>query len=480
MSTHLRRTAADDEPVTEADVIAHFAEGAKPPDQWRVGGEFEKFALDRATGKQLSFDSGIETVLRSLAERFAWEPHEEGGRVTTLTRGGSTISVEPGGQVELSTPPAANISELQTELGRHLGELRAVADPLRVAWCAAGVTPFSSVEEIAINPRPRHRLMAEYLPTRSKFALHMMKATASTQVTFDYSDEADAGRKFAVALLLSPVVNAAFANAPLYAGRPTGFVSFRGHVWHNMDPDRCGFLDDLLAEEVTFARWAGFVLDVPVLFTDHGGELRPAPGVTFRQWMSRGLGGRFPTLHDWDVHLSTIFTEVRLKRFLEVRGADATQTPLALAVPALWKGLLYDRESLAAAVELARHFPAAELLSLAESVALGLRAEYRGETSPTGAATSSRSPPWDLSKSAGTEGRSSSPCAGWSPPAAHPANSGPPTEASTKLSPRASTGGEGSSSGVVRCGSPFDLTPQPPSLGGKGESDSRVFSPPSL
>ena len=381
MSTHLRRVVADDEPVSEIDLIAYFAEGAKPPDQWRVGGEFEKFALDRATGKQISFDGGIETVLRSLAERYAWEPHEEAGRVTTLTRAGSTISVEPGGQLELSTPPAENIAELQTELARHLAELRAVVDPARVAWCAAGVTPFSSVEEIAINPRPRHRLMAEYLPTRSPFALHMMKATASTQVTFDYADEADAGRKFAVALALSPVVNAAFANAPLYAGRPAAFMSYRGHVWHNMDPDRCGFLANLLAGEVTFARWAGFVLDVPVLFTDHGGELRPAPGVTFREWMTRGLGDQFPTLHDWDVHLSTIFTEVRLKQFLEVRGADATTTPLVLAVPALWKGLLYDREALAAAVELARHFPGDELLGLADGAArLGLRAEYRGET----------------------------------------------------------------------------------------------------
>lgn len=379
MSTHLRRMRSDDEPVSEADLIADFADGAKPPDQWRVGGEFEKFALDRATGRQIAFDNGIESVLRSLAARFAWEPHEEAGRVTTLTRAGSTISVEPGGQVELSTPPAANVAELEAELTRHLGELRAVTDPTRIAWCAAGVTPFSPVEAIAINPRPRHRLMAEYLPTRSPFALHMMKATASTQVTFDFADETDAGRKFAVALALSPVVNAAFANAPRYAGRPTGFVSYRGHVWHNMDPDRCGFLAELLAGEISFARWTAFALDVPVLFLDHGGVLRPAPGVTFRQWMNRGLDGQFPTLHDWDVHLSTIFTEVRLKRFLEVRGADATLAPLA--VPALWKGLLYDRESLGAAVELARHFPGNELRDLSDRAArLGLRAEHRGES----------------------------------------------------------------------------------------------------
>jgi glutamate--cysteine ligase len=381
MSTHLRRIAADDEPITESDLTAYFADGAKPRDRWRVGAEFEKFALDRDTGRQLSFDSGIEAVLRALAGRFGWEPHAEAGRVTTLTRAGATISVEPGGQLEISTPPARGISELEVALRRHLGELRAVTDPARVAWCAAGVTPFSRAEDVAINPRPRHRLMAEYLPSRSPFALHMMTATASTQVTFDYADEADAGRKFAVALALSPAVNAALANSPFYASTATGFASYRAHVWHNMDPDRSGFLTDLLAGEITFDSWAEFVLDVPVLFTDHGGELRPAPGVTFRDWMTRGLGGRFPTLHDWDVHLSTVFTEARLKRFLEVRGADATPAPLALAVPALWKGLLYDRDALGAAVELAKQFPPAELCDLARDAArLGLRAEYRGES----------------------------------------------------------------------------------------------------
>ena len=380
MSTHLRRIAADDEPVTEPDLIAYFVEGEKPPEEWRVGAEFEKFALDRETGRQIGFDNGVELVLLALAERFGWEPHEEAGRVTTLTRDGSTISVEPGGQVELSTPPARHISELETELRRHLAELRAVVDPARVAWCAAGVTPFSRVDEIAINPRPRHRLMAEYLPTRSGYALHMMKATASTQVAYDFADETDAGRKFAVALALSPVVNAALANSPFDAGKRTDYQSFRACIWHEMDPDRSGFLTDLLASEITFERWAGFVLDVPLLFTDHGGVLRPAPGVSFRDWMKRGLAGGFPTLHDWDVHISTIFTEARLKRFIEVRGADATPTPLVLAVPALWKGLLYDRDSLSAAIELARHFPPAELCDLArEAARFGLRAEHHGE-----------------------------------------------------------------------------------------------------
>ncbi len=380
MSTHLPGTGIDDTPVAESDLVDYFHEGAKPRSAWRVGAEFEKIAADRSTGRQIGFDDGIETVLRALALLFSWEPHYESGRLTTLTRGRSTVSVEPGGQLELSTAPSAHLAELRSELDTHLNELRAVTDPARVAWIASGVTPVSTITEIPLNPRPRHRLMAEYLPTRSAFALHMMKATASTQVTFDFADEVDAGRKFALALRLGPVVNAMFANAPMFAGRRTEFVSYRGHVWHGMDPDRSGLLTDLLAGEVTFARWVQLVLDVPLLLLTDGESLRPAPGVTFRTFLNHGIDGRFPTRHDWDVHLSTMFTEARLKRFLEVRGADATPAPLALAVPAIWKGLLYDADALGAATDLARHFKPEELRPLSEMASrAGLRAEYRGK-----------------------------------------------------------------------------------------------------
>jgi glutamate--cysteine ligase len=369
----------DEDPVTQPDLIEYFEAGAKPPDAWRVGGEFEKFALDRTTGRQIGFDNGIEAVLRELAKQFGWTPHEESGRVTTLTRGGSTISIEPGGQIELSTPPARHISELRTELDRHLAELRTCTDPARYAWVAAGVTPYSTVGEITLNPRPRHRLMAEYLPTKCRYALHMMKATASTQATFDYADEADAGRKFSVALTLAPIVNAAFANAPLHEGKGTRFASFRGEIWQGMDPDRSGFLVDLLRKGVTFENWVAFVVGVPVLFIDHHGELRPAPGITFQQWMDRGVESRYPTLHDWEIHLSTTFTEVRLKQFMEVRGADANPAPLALAVPTIWKGLLYDADALSTASAIAREIAPADLPRLALDAARdGLRALYRG------------------------------------------------------------------------------------------------------
>ncbi|QJW99806.1 glutamate--cysteine ligase [Frigoriglobus tundricola] len=378
MSTHLPGTGIDHTPVTEADLLDYFRSGAKPPTRWRVGAEFEKFAVLRENGRQIGFDDGIERVLHALTVLFAWEPHAEAGRLTTLTRGGATISVEPGGQLELSTSPTAHLADLRAEFETHLNELRAVTDPAHVAWLGCGVTPFSPVEAIPLNPRPRHRLMAEYLPTRSPTALHMMKATASTQATFDYESEEDAGRKFAVALTLSPVVNALFANSPMSAGARTEFVSFRSNIWHRMDPDRCGFLTGLLAGEVTFARWVQLVLDVPLLLLAEGESFRPAPKATFREFLNRGIDGRYPTRYDWDIHLSTMFTEARLKRFLEVRGADAT--PTALAVPALWKGLLYDATALTAATALARRFKPEELRPLSEAASrFGLRAEYRGK-----------------------------------------------------------------------------------------------------
>lgn len=381
MSTYLRRSPTDTTPVSDCDLIGYFTSGAKPVERWRVGAEFEKFALERATGRQIGFDAGIEDVLLLLESRFGWEGHEEAGRLTALTRSGSTISVEPGGQLELSTQPATHISEIQAELDRHLEELRAVTEHSKIAWCAAGVTPFSTIEEIPLNPRPRHRFMAEYLPTRCRYGLHMMKATSSTQVAFDYSDEADAGEKLVVALTLSPIINAAFANAPLVAGKKTGLVSLRGEIWRGMDPDRSGFLTDLLEGEVNFERWVEFVLDVPLLFINVDGVLKPPPGISFRHWMKHRWEGRYPTLEDWDIHLSTVFTEVRLKKYLEIRGADATPSPLCTSVPAVWKGLLYNRQSLASARELSQAFSARIVPRLSEAASRrGLEEEYGGRT----------------------------------------------------------------------------------------------------
>jgi glutamate--cysteine ligase len=377
-----RQDATGARPVTVADLHAFFHAAAKAPEDFRVGAEFEKFAVEPMTGRALTYDEpgGIRSILTALAERFDWQPHfNESGHLTGLFRDGATVSLEPGGQVELSTAPAVHVGQIAATFRKHIHELRSVSDPRRVAWLAAGVTPLCPVEAIPLMPRVRHQIMARYLPERSPTALSMMKATASTQCSFDYADEEDAARKFTTALKLGPIVNALWGNAPLHGGQRTGHVSYRGHIWRHMDPDRSGLLTDLLADGFTLERWVTYLLDVPMMFTHVDGRYRAVGRRTFRDFQATGQDGHFPTLADWELHLTTVFPEVRLKKFLEVRGADAVAGPLVLSAPALWKGILYDEISLDAAAALAEQVPVADLAPLFEiAYQSGLAAEYQG------------------------------------------------------------------------------------------------------
>ncbi len=374
---------ADAEPVRLADTLDYFHAGGKPRGEWRVGAEFEKFALDRRTGRAITYGEpgGIRDILHSLAKRFGWRPHHEGDHLTALSRAGCMVSLEPGGQVEFSTPPVERLDDMARELRRHRDELRAVVDPTRIVWVAAGVTPFARIESIPLGPRRRHAVMAEYLPSRSPTALAMMKGTASTQATFDYSDEADAVRKFTVALKLGPLFNALLVNSEYVHGVPSCWASYRGRIWQGMDPDRSGPLVALLEQGLNFESYRDYLLDVPMLFLYRDGDYRPAEGRTFRDYLTHGIDGRFPTPAEWELHLTTVFPDVRLKNFLEVRGADATPPALALGVPAFWKGLLYDPGTLADADDIARSLPPNHLPALGESISrYGLNAEYAGRS----------------------------------------------------------------------------------------------------
>ena len=322
---------------------------------------------------------GIRAILTALADRFGWEPHEELGNLTTLAHAGATVSLEPGGQIELSTPAARHIGEIKAELNRHLDELRAVSDAEQVAFLASGVHPCTKAEQIALMPRTRHAVMSQYLPPRSRTAHQMMRATASIQATFDYVDEADAVCKFTTALKLGPILNSIWANAPIYAGKRTGTISDRGRIWQNMDADRSGLLLPLLTDGFSFDRWIDYILDVPMLFLLTDGRYHPAGRRTFRDFLDDGIDGRFPTMEDWELQLTTVFPEVRLKKFLEVRGADAVPQPLAASVPALWKGLLYDATSLAGAKELADSIAPTALPDLyEEAYKQGLTTHFQG------------------------------------------------------------------------------------------------------
>ena len=385
MSSHPAPDAfvADAEPVGLDDTLDYFHAGGKPRELWRVGAEFEKFALDRRTGRAITYGEpgGVRDILQTLARRFGWQPRHEGDSLTSLSREGCVISLEPGGQVEFSTPPLRNLGDMARELFRHRDELRAVVDPSQVIWVAAGVTPFARVESIPLGPRRRHAVMAEYLPSRSPTALAMMKATASTQAAFDYADEADAVTKFTVALKLGPLFNALLVNGAYRHGEPSGWASYRGRVWQGMDPDRSGPLVTLLDHGLSFESYRDYLLDVPMLFLFRDGDYRPAGGRTFRDYLTHGIDGRFPTPADWELHLTTVFPDVRLKNFLEVRGADATPPATALGVPAFWKGLLYDPESLAEAAAMADTIAPGDLPGLGESVSRhGLNATHAGRS----------------------------------------------------------------------------------------------------
>ncbi|CAN5575690.1 glutamate--cysteine ligase [soil metagenome] len=381
------RIAGRDDPAAweriSAEEFAHYFEfGAKPRGEWRVGAEFEKFAVERETGRAITYGepNGLRDLLQLLVDHFQWEPHYEGEHLTTLSRDGATVSFEPGGQVEFSTSAVVTVQELALQLEQHCKELQQVA-PQSMKFVAAGVHPFARVEDIPLGIRSRHAVMAEYLSPLAPHALAMMKATASTQATFDYSSEADAITKFTVALKLSPIINALWANSAIVAGTVSGYQSYRSHIWHGMDPVRSGFLVDLLNDGLSFERWTRYLLDVPMLFHHHHGHYTPASGRSFRDYLRQGIDGHFPTRADWELHLTTVFPEARLKHFLEVRGADANPPALALAVPAFWKGIFYDEQALAAAKVIADEFANDEMPVLSEAAAVkGLDATIAGQS----------------------------------------------------------------------------------------------------
>lgn len=334
------------------DLIGYFRAGEKPRERFRVGIEHEKLALRAGTFEPVPYDgpAGIEAFLTRLAGERGFETITEDGRVMGLD-GPASVSLEPGGQVELNGRPHARLLDGIAEIESHLADLRPIAEASGIVLLGLGAHPFHPTKELTQIPRDRYRIMRSYLPSRGELALDMMHATASLQVSFDWSDEADMVSMMRTALAVTPVVMGCFANASLALGRPSGFVSRRAWVWRNMDPDRCGLLPFAFEDGMGYARYAQWALDVPMFFLVRDGRYRAMNGMTFRRFWQEGFEGERATLVDWDRHLTTLFPEVRPKRILEVRCADAVPMPLLAAVPALWKGILYDADARAAASE---------------------------------------------------------------------------------------------------------------------------------
>ncbi len=351
MSLDRRASREMERPIqSRSDMIDYFRSGEKPRAQWRVGIEHEKFGMQQGTWAPVPYggERGIEALLRRIAGNPGWEAILEDGHVIGLDGQGG-ITLEPGAQVELNGPPVTAIREICAQFHRHLAELRKMSEPLGIVWVGLGVHPLHPVKDLPRVPRERYRIMREYLPTRGELALDMMHASASVQVSFDFADEADMVDKMRTGLGVTPLVGAIFANSSISEGRPSGFVSRRLEVWRHTDPDRTGLIPFVFDEGFGYERYLEWALDVPMFFILRESGYRAMDGMTFRRFLESGLDGERATLADFDRHLTTLFPEVRLKRILEMRCADAVPPDLLCTIPALWKGLLYDDEARGAA-----------------------------------------------------------------------------------------------------------------------------------
>jgi len=346
------------------DLLSVFAGGEKPAERWRIGTEHEKFVYRVEDYRAPSYDEpgGIRDLLVGLTE-FGWKPVIENGNVIALSGNDGTISLEPAGQFELSGAALENLHQTCAEAGRHLIQCKAVGEKLGVGFLGVGMWPDKKRSDLPVMPKGRYRIMLDYMPKVGTLGLDMMLRTCTIQVNLDYSSEADMVKKFRVGLALQPVATALFANSPLTEGKPNGYRSFRSHIWEDTDPDRTGMLPFVFEDGFGYERYLDYALDVPMYFVYRDGRYIDVAGESFRAFLDGRLPqlpGEKPRLSDFVDHLSTIFPEVRLKSFLEMRGADGGRWGRICALPALWVGLLYDGQALDAAWDLVKHWNLSE------------------------------------------------------------------------------------------------------------------------
>lgn len=339
--------------ITRDQLLETFQGYGKPWEQYRIGGEFER-ALVRPDGQPVGYfePDGIAWVLERLRELGDWTPYMEGEHLIALTHDdGASITLEPGGQVELSGAPHRTLTGVAEEMQANRQAMLTLAEGHDLTWIACGLTPIADIDDIPWVPKGRYAIMREYLPLYGDLAHYMMKGTTSVQANFDYTDEADCARKVRLTSGLAPLTTALFANSPLYRNQDTGFKSYRGHVWTRTDPSRTGF-PRALADGYTHEGWVDYLLDVPMMFYKVDERWLPANGRSFRSYMDDGIDGHFPGADEWALHQTSVFPEVRIKHTIEVRGADCVDHELALAFCALFTGLLYCPSALDEALQL--------------------------------------------------------------------------------------------------------------------------------
>jgi glutamate--cysteine ligase len=338
------------------ELEAFFHDSGKPREKWRVGTEYEKVGIERGSAKAIPYSGprGVETILKALVTEYRWEPFEENGHIVALKRDKAEIHLEPGGQIELSGEPCESIHCTHAEFTQHIRELLEVAERLDIVFLGLGIQPVSRLEEIEWVPKKRYRIMAPYMKKVGTLGERMMKQTATVQANIDYSDERDAMAKFRAAMGLAPLITAIFANSPISEGRLNGYKSFRGHIWTDTDKARCGLLRFAFDPSVSFAHYVEYALDVPMYFIRRDDDYIDFTGIPFRHFLTRGHMGHTATIEDWDLHLTTLFPEVRIKRYMEVRSADSQPPELMPSLAALIKGVLYDSDCLQAAWDLVK------------------------------------------------------------------------------------------------------------------------------
>jgi glutamate--cysteine ligase len=370
------------------DLVNWLAQGVKPKSQFRIGTEHEKFAFTLQGHHPVPYEGqrGIRALLEGMQHLLGWEPIIDRGNVIGLfdVTGGGAISLEPGGQFELSGAQLESVHQTSSELMAHLAQVREIARPLRIGYLGIGMTPSWSRAEMPKMPKGRYQIMTAYMPKVGTLGLDMMYRTCTVQTNLDFASEADMVKKLRVSIALQPVATALFANSPFTEGKPNGYLSFRSEIWRGTDNARAGMLPWAFEPGMGFERWVDYALDVPMYFIKRGDEYIDVAGQSFRDLLAgklRALPGTRATISDWANHLSTIFPEVRLKRYLEMRGADSGTLPNLLALPALWVGLLYDDASLDAAWDLVKGWSAEDRQNLRDAVPkLALAATVRGRT----------------------------------------------------------------------------------------------------
>ena len=366
-------SAVNEVPITDrAQLVEYLADGGKPVADWRIGTEHEKFGfrLDDLRPPTFEGERGIGTLLEGMT-RFGWQRVFEGDKLIALTRDNASVTLEPAGQVELSGAPLETIHGTCCEVEKHLREVKTVADEIGLGFLGMGFQPKWRREDMPWMPKGRYAIMRRYMPLVGSLGLDMMTRTCTVQVNLDFADEADMVKKFRVALALQPIATALFADSPFTEGKPNGFQSYRSHIWTDTDPGRTGMLDFVFEDGFGFERYVDYLLDVPMYFSYRDGKYIDLAGKSFRDFLAGKLPelpGALPTLKDWADHMTTAFPEVRLKRYLEMRGADGGPWNRLCALPAFWVGLLYDPTALDAAWDLVKDFSNAERHALRDGV----------------------------------------------------------------------------------------------------------------